>query len=180
MSIYSLPAAWSAPRVRTLLRAGARRLTDWSTPPADSWTLTAEPEKERSYLDRFGSLRPGSGVSRAGPPHLWQPTLSSKVNLSQRGGTPLSLSPRFPPLAGCTPSPSPATTVRAGSPFSLALSLPVPPPACPIHALPGGRRRKHPNSCRRWEGFRESRRCSRDTCPESYITECILIYDDKS
>ena len=30
-----------------------------------------------------------------------------------------------------------------------------------------------------WEGFREGRRCSRDTYPESYITECILIYEDK-
>jgi len=30
-----------------------------------------------------------------------------------------------------------------------------------------------------WEGFRESRRCSRDTYPESYITEYILIYEDK-
>ena len=31
----------------------------------------------------------------------------------------------------------------------------------------------------RLEGFRESRRCSRDTYPESYITEYILIYEDK-
>ena len=30
-----------------------------------------------------------------------------------------------------------------------------------------------------WEGFRESRRCSRDTYPESYIAEYILIYEDK-
>ena len=30
------------------------------------------------------------------------------------------------------------------------------------------------------EGFRESRRCSKDTYPESYITECILIYEDKN
>ena len=30
------------------------------------------------------------------------------------------------------------------------------------------------------EGFRESRRCSRDTYPESYITEYILIYEDES
>jgi len=29
------------------------------------------------------------------------------------------------------------------------------------------------------EGFRESRGCSRDTYQESYITECILIYEDK-
>ena len=29
-----------------------------------------------------------------------------------------------------------------------------------------------------WEGFRESRRCSRDTYPESYITENILIYEE--
>ena len=29
-----------------------------------------------------------------------------------------------------------------------------------------------------WEGFRESRTCSRDTYPESYITEYILIYED--
>ena len=29
------------------------------------------------------------------------------------------------------------------------------------------------------EGFRESRRCSRDTCPESYITEYILVYEEK-
>ena len=29
-----------------------------------------------------------------------------------------------------------------------------------------------------WEGFRESRRCSRDTYPESYITEFILTYED--
>jgi len=30
-----------------------------------------------------------------------------------------------------------------------------------------------------WEEFRESRRCSRDTYPEPYITECILIYEEK-
>ena len=30
-----------------------------------------------------------------------------------------------------------------------------------------------------WEGFRESRRCSRDTYPASYITEHILIYEDR-
>jgi len=29
-----------------------------------------------------------------------------------------------------------------------------------------------------WEGYRESRRCSRDTYPESYITS-ILVYEDK-
>ena len=29
------------------------------------------------------------------------------------------------------------------------------------------------------EGFRESKRCSRDTYPESYITEYILIYENK-
>ena len=29
-----------------------------------------------------------------------------------------------------------------------------------------------------WEGYRESRRCSRDTYPESYITECILIHEE--
>jgi len=28
-------------------------------------------------------------------------------------------------------------------------------------------------------GFRESRRCSRDTYPESYINEYILIYEEK-
>ena len=27
-------------------------------------------------------------------------------------------------------------------------------------------------------GFRQSRRCSRDTYPESYITKYILIYED--
>ena len=27
------------------------------------------------------------------------------------------------------------------------------------------------------EGFRESRRCSRDTYPESYVTEYILIHE---
>ena len=31
-----------------------------------------------------------------------------------------------------------------------------------------------------WEGFRESRRCSRDTYPESYITEYVLIYDENN
>ena len=31
-----------------------------------------------------------------------------------------------------------------------------------------------------WEGFRESRRCSRDTYPESYITEYTLVYADKT
>ena len=30
-----------------------------------------------------------------------------------------------------------------------------------------------------WEGFRESRRCSRDTYPESYITEYTSVYEDK-
>ena len=30
-----------------------------------------------------------------------------------------------------------------------------------------------------WEGFRESRRCSRDTYPESFITEYTLVYEDK-
>ena len=30
-----------------------------------------------------------------------------------------------------------------------------------------------------WKGFRESRRCSRDPFPESYITEYVLIYEDK-
>ena len=30
-----------------------------------------------------------------------------------------------------------------------------------------------------WEGFRESRRCSRDTYPESYISENILIHEEK-
>jgi hypothetical protein len=29
-----------------------------------------------------------------------------------------------------------------------------------------------------WEGFCESRRCSRDTYPESYITEYVLINDE--
>ena len=33
---------------------------------------------------------------------------------------------------------------------------------------------------RSWEGFRESRRCSRDTYPESYITECTLAHEDES
>jgi hypothetical protein len=28
------------------------------------------------------------------------------------------------------------------------------------------------------EGFRENRRCSRDTYPESYITEYTLVYTD--
>ena len=33
-----------------------------------------------------------------------------------------------------------------------------------------------------WEGCRESRRCSRDAYPESYITKytCILVYEDYS
>jgi len=30
-----------------------------------------------------------------------------------------------------------------------------------------------------WEGFRESTRCSRDTCPETYITEYILTCEEK-
>jgi hypothetical protein len=30
------------------------------------------------------------------------------------------------------------------------------------------------------EGFCESRRCSRDTYPESYITEYTLVYKDKT
>ena len=30
-----------------------------------------------------------------------------------------------------------------------------------------------------WKGFRESRRCSRDTYPESYITKYTLVYEDK-
>jgi hypothetical protein len=30
-----------------------------------------------------------------------------------------------------------------------------------------------------WEGFRASRRSSRDTYPESNITEYVLIYEDK-
>ena len=30
-----------------------------------------------------------------------------------------------------------------------------------------------------WEGCRESRRCSRDTYPESYINEYTLAYEDK-
>ena len=29
-----------------------------------------------------------------------------------------------------------------------------------------------------WEGFCESRRCAKDTYPESHITEYILIYED--
>ena len=29
------------------------------------------------------------------------------------------------------------------------------------------------------EGFRESTRCSRDTCPESYTTKYILIYEEE-
>jgi hypothetical protein len=29
-----------------------------------------------------------------------------------------------------------------------------------------------------WEGFRSSTSCSRDTYPESYITEYILIYEE--
>ena len=28
------------------------------------------------------------------------------------------------------------------------------------------------------KGFREGRRCSRDTYPEAYITEYTLVYDD--
>ena len=31
----------------------------------------------------------------------------------------------------------------------------------------------------RWEGFRESRRCAKDTYPESYITEDTSVYEDK-
>ena len=31
-----------------------------------------------------------------------------------------------------------------------------------------------------WEGFRESRRCSRDNYPESYIAEHVLIYEENS
>ena len=30
------------------------------------------------------------------------------------------------------------------------------------------------------EGFRESRRCSRDTYPQSYIIEHALVYEDAS
>ena len=30
-----------------------------------------------------------------------------------------------------------------------------------------------------WEGFHESRRCSRDTYPDSYVTEYIPIYENK-
>ena len=30
-----------------------------------------------------------------------------------------------------------------------------------------------------WEEFRESRRCSRDTYPESYITEYTFVYEEK-
>jgi len=30
----------------------------------------------------------------------------------------------------------------------------------------------------RWEGCRESRRCSRDTYPESYISPSILVYEE--
>ena len=30
-----------------------------------------------------------------------------------------------------------------------------------------------------WEGCRESRRCSRDTYPESYISPSMLVYEDK-
>ena len=30
------------------------------------------------------------------------------------------------------------------------------------------------------EGYHESRRCSRDTYPESYITEYTLVYKDKA
>ena len=29
-----------------------------------------------------------------------------------------------------------------------------------------------------WEGYRESRRSSRDTYPESYISEYTLVYED--
>jgi len=36
------------------------------------------------------------------------------------------------------------------------------------------------NQARWTEGFRESRRCSRDTYPESYITEYTLVYEDKT
>jgi hypothetical protein len=39
-------------------------------------------------------------------------------------------------------------------------------------------RRKGPISPQAPLGFRESRRCSRDTYPESYISEYILIYED--
>jgi len=31
-----------------------------------------------------------------------------------------------------------------------------------------------------WEGFRESRRCSRDAYSESYISEQILIYEENA
>ena len=31
----------------------------------------------------------------------------------------------------------------------------------------------------RWEGYCESRRCSRDTHPESYITEYTMVYEEK-
>ena len=44
--------------------------------------------------------------------------------------------------------------------------------------VPVGNRSPQLTQC--WEGFRESRRCSRDTCQESYITEYILIYEDKT
>jgi len=30
-----------------------------------------------------------------------------------------------------------------------------------------------------WEEFRESKRCPRDTYPESYISECALSYEKK-
>ena len=29
-----------------------------------------------------------------------------------------------------------------------------------------------------WEGYRESRRCSRDNYPESYINEYTSVYED--
>ena len=50
-------------------------------------------------------------------------------------------------------------------------------------ATPDTEQRK-PTPCRGrgglvlWKGFRESRRCSRDTYPESYITEHTLAYED--
>ena len=31
-----------------------------------------------------------------------------------------------------------------------------------------------------WERYRESRRCSRDTYPESYVSPSILAYEDKT
>ena len=36
------------------------------------------------------------------------------------------------------------------------------------------------NSDRLRVGFRESRRCSRDTYPESYITEHTVVYEQKN